>query len=484
MLTDGVNLDFSVMAVPLNRKPVVAFLLTAEHRPRGAEVAIVEQRPTLAHRQRWLADLRDAAPPSIDMLLAIDDPHTHLIPTHTDRLVPRQFLQEPDFLTRNMGGWAAIYFGVIGLPPNAPSDSILQHAKVLNEYGQQIHFFGADSAQVSARLPEEVNLTVQQCAQALGRLCQIQYAPEQTRMQSAERLYKEIKTGNNCAQADQRPLPLPMLYDALMDDLVHIELSRRNAHAEGDRAHADTLTHWLQRQYEEHHLTFILKGEYIMGRHRRSTILIAPELGVVVKQPAPEPFHDVALGAVEHDGKPENWPHLEHDGSFVTPRGRIRLVVEQDTVPRLYRAFRHDAHFSTLFGLTFEKHVPGLTLQQAVWADPVVLTAHVYEQIVLHQLVCEWLQADNGDWHSANFIVAQDGQTLTHIDWGAARPLQAQQLSEDKADARFQQVMNIAYSFHDDDLAQRVIGLHHALLADQARLNRLKQQADQIIRSI
>lgn len=226
-----------------------------------------------------------------------------------------------------------------------------------------------------------------------------------------------------------------------------------------------------------------MKGEYIVGRHRRSTVLIAPELGVVVKQPAPEPFHEVKLGAVTYQGEPENRPFLVRDGALVTPRGRLRLVVEEGIVPRLHELFRHEMYFSTLLGLTIEQFVAGPTVQEWVLADPARMTADLYDVFVLHQQGCELLGVENGDWHAANFIRRENDGEFVHIDWGAARPLRADELTPAGRMARLNQVQNIAYSFHDEALAARVLHLHRALLADEARLAAVQQQAQQLLDS-
>lgn len=465
---------YRVIAVPLNRPDLTQYISSLTAQPRGLPVRVVGQRPRLDVRQRWLEELCQAETPSLSQFLTIDDLHGHLTVTTTDRLVPVEHLEVSDFLTRNLGGWIAIYFGVVGTELDIAGDPFIDHMEVLGTYGEQLRSFGADSQQIAARLEPELGLSLPEIGFALCQLQALQYAPGISRQQSVERVYQRILKGPDAK------LPLPLLYDALIDDMVHIELARRDALANQDYERLEQYEGWIEKQKQDLNLCLILKGEYIMGRHRRSTILIAPDLGVVVKQPAPEPFHEVQLNARTYAGEPENWPVLMESGVLVTPRGRIRLIIEQNVVPRLYEAFEHPAHFSTTFGLTFEAFVPGETLQQAVWGRHDVLNPATYEQIVLHQLVCENLGVENGDWHSANFILDEMKMTLIHIDWGAARPLSEPELTEELRDQRLEQVRNIAFSFHDDALAQRVIQLHDELVADTERLQHLFNKADEI----
>ena len=208
--------------------------------------------------------------------------------------------------------------------------------------------------------------------------------------------------------------------------------------------------------------------------------MIAPELGVVVKQPAPEPFHEVILSARTYHSLPENWPTLTRDGSLVTARGRLRLTLEEGLIPRLNQVFGHHVRFSTLLGLIIEPHLKGPTAQEMVLANPSRLTRSLYETFVLHQQVCEVMGIENGDWHSANFIAVPDERELVHIDWGAARPLRRNELTPRGARARLDQVQNIAYSFHDEALAEHTLALHRDLVEDALRLGRLQRRAMEI----
>lgn len=218
-----------------------------------------------------------------------------------------------------------------------------------------------------------------------------------------------------------------------------------------------------------------------MGRHRRSTIMLLPELGLVVKQPGLEPLHEVNIGAQTYEGRIENWPHLLEDGALVTAAGRIRLILEDGLIPHLNHVFGLKVLFSSLLGLSIEPHISGPTFQEYIWANPDQLTLAFYRQIILHQQVCEQLQIENGDWHAANFMVAEKSQKLTHIDWGAARPLLPHEMNETEAQARLNQVKNIAYSFNDEALATRTEALHAQLVQDDALLAEVRQEARGIV---
>jgi hypothetical protein len=88
---------------------------------------------------------------------------------------------------------------------------------------------------------------------------------------------------------------------------------------------------------------------------------------------------------------------------------------------------------------------------------------------------------ENGDWHAANFIRRASDDEIVHIDWGAARPLRENELTENGRLARFNQVKNIAFSFHDDGLARRVLALHEALAGDGERLAQLRARAEKMV---
>lgn len=475
------NNHFIIIAIPLNRPEIVDFLVPYSPAANSQPLTIIAQRPTLPARRAWLNGLCANNDPNVADLLAIDDPHTHLVPARTNQLVPLELLDEPDYLTRNLGGWAPIYFAVMDRPGDMASDPLLKHAEILGDYGARIHYFGALESQVAGRFAQELG---EPLAEAACRLATVQYKPGRTRRDSAEILYGELASGNRCAENGRSPLPLTLLYDALMDDLVQIEIARRRAMFADDQILAGELADWQERQFAAHGLKLILKGEYIMGRHRRSTVLIAPELGVVIKQPAPEPFHEVRLADRHYQGKAENWPYLTEDGAFVTSRGRLRLILAQNLVPQLYRACDHPAQFSTVFGLIIEPHVAGKTVQQAVLDDYSLLTEDLYAQFVLHQQVCEHLGIDNADWHSANFIIDAPNKRIVHVDWGAARPLESQDLTDDRRRARLNQVKNIAFSFHNEEISRRVNMLHEALIADPARLQAIYREADILSKGI
>ena len=479
---------FTVIAIPLNRPEVTHFLLRRAPEPNGAPISCVGQRPTAQAERVWVDRLAAAASPGVDDLLAIDDPHTHLVQTWTDRLVPAEFLRDPGFLTRNMGGWTPIYFGVVEVTGTHDhmwqEDPLLRRARLLADYGPRIRALGADPGQVADRLQREVGQGVDGIVRALaaiqdlrlahglwptaGRRAQIAYIGE---------LYEQIASGSHFASPTRLPIPRLLLLDELLGQMVALELARRRALTDGKAHEADAIAGAQQAWADETGLDLILKGEYIVGRHRRSTVLLAPELDVVVKQPAPEPLHEIALGAEEFEGEPENWPYLTGEGALVTPRGRIRLTLEEGLIPALNKIFHHEVAFSTLLGFGLEPFVRGKTVQEAVLDDPSRLTPELYEEIVLHQQVCEALGVENGDWHSANFILRAEDGTLVHIDWGAARPLRSEENTEDGRQARLNQVQNIAYSFHDDSLADRTLQLHRDLIADPERLATLRRRA-------
>jgi hypothetical protein len=157
-------------------------------------------------------------------------------------------------------------------------------------------------------------------------------------------------------------------------------------------------------------------------------------------------------------------------------------VLKEDVVPRLHRAFDHGVQFSSLLGLIVEAHVAGPTVQAWVQEDPARMTLNLYERVAATQQVCEMLDVDNPDWHSANFIVAEadaKAPELVHIDWGAARPLEAHEKTEAGHQARLDRVQNLAFSFHDDAIAQRVKGLHETLMSDAEVQERVRRRAEQ-----
>lgn len=483
-MVDGVQ--FAVVAIPLARPGITQFMLPPTAQPRGARVTIFGQRPTLAAEARWRQRLVGLAQPTTGDLLAIEKPQNHLVETYTDRLVPTELLAEPEFLTRNLGGWLAIYFGVMGWHPGRDVDPLLDHAVTLAHYGSKVRYFGANAAQVAARLQDEIEVDPAGFVRALQRLHF--YRPgipagkltQETLSNCTnyiEMLYVHIATGQQFAYGQEPPIPDDLLLDELMGWLVRLELARRDALARQDFALADAICAWQEQQVAGSGLLLLLKGEYIVGRHRRSTVLIAPELGVVVKQPGPEPFHEIALGAQTVAGQPENWPYLTHDKSVVTPRGRIRLLIEQNLIPRLHRTFRHPLRLSTLLGMTIEPFVVGKTVQQLVLEDPAFLTPQLYELFVLHQQVAEAIGVENGDWHSANFVRRDNDGEIVHIDWGAGRPLRVEEMTPAGQLARLNQVQNIAFSFHDPELAARTTRLHEALMADPARLAGIRRRA-------
>jgi hypothetical protein len=61
---DDGDLRFALVAIPLSRADISRFLRDWRVPARGAEVAVIEQRPPAAVRDRWLADLTESSPPT------------------------------------------------------------------------------------------------------------------------------------------------------------------------------------------------------------------------------------------------------------------------------------------------------------------------------------------------------------------------------------------------------------------------------------
>lgn len=472
---------YAVITIPLNRPNVVAFLLPPSSKPKGASIHILAQRPTLAAEAAWINQLIQK--PTIESLLAIDRPENHVVQTTTDRLVPVEFFTDDEFLTRSLGGWSPIFFGVAAVPEAGLSDPLLEHLTVLADYGRSIHHFGADPKLVTRRLANEVGASAAETAVFLQRLHQQRPTNALTPTVIANQiqtLYSHIAEETLLQTAVAGPIPKTILLDELMGWMVRQETARRKALANGQTEIAGQIAAQQARMQTSTGLQLILKGEYIVGRSRRSTVMIAPELGVVVKQPGAEPFHEIELGAVHLNGQTENWPTLTQDQSLVTARGRVRLILEENMMPRLYHAFRHPLQISTLLGLTIEPFVAGQTTQQLAQADHAYLTPELYETYILHQQVAEAMQVENGDWHSANFIVRDTDGEIVHIDWGAARPLRRDELTPPGQLARLNQVKNIAYSFHDETLAAKALQFHEHLLTDSVRLSQIRAHAQKL----
>jgi hypothetical protein len=478
---------FIIAAIPLNRPGVSEFLLPPTLEKRGLQLRILNQRPKLVAENAWLAHLQNTAHPTVVDLLRPDHPAGHLTQTDSSRLVPVQFLQEEGFLTRNLGGWTAIYFALIDLPTEYKTDPLLQHTTALVDYGAAIRYFGADPQQVAGRIGEELETDLVGVVRAWRQIARMRPKLETGRVslpsifQYVERLYTAIGAGENRFAEDDPPLPRPVLLDELTGWLVRLEAWRRLADADGDTKYSEHIARWQTALQEETGLRLILKGEYIVGRHRRSTVLIAPELGVVVKQPAPEPWHEIVLGNHEYNGQAENWPVLTGDQSLVTARGRIRQVLAEGLLSCLHQVLNHRMEFHTMLGLTIEPFIVGPTVQEYVWRDAQRLTPDLYAEIILHQQVAEVLGVENGDWHAANFVVRETDSEMVHIDWGAARSLRVDELNPAGERTRLNQVRNIAYSFHDPELAVRTEALHNSLLADADQLARIRQRAEELV---
>lgn len=464
---------YTVVEIPLNRPEIIDFLTPPRTDRHGTQVHILAQRPAPAAERAWIDQLR--ASPTVETIISRDDPHHNLIATTTDRLLPLEPLRnESDYLTRNMGGWTPIFFGVM-VVDDWQADPVLRHANVLMDYGERIRFLGSSAAVSAGRVEEETGCkTVAEVAEHIIHLHE-----ERAKPNYLDRLYDTL-TGKH--QFSDTHIPQPFLLDEMLGEMVRLESKRRTALADGDTDTAGQIAEWLQRHKEESGMVLVFKGEYIMGRHRRSAVLLVPELGVVIKQPAPEPFHEAAMGARTYNGKPENVPRMTRNGELVTAGGRIRLTIERDKVGKINEVFGRDIQFCSLLGVIVEPFVTGPTLQDYVLADPTRLTPDIYDKVMLHQQVCELLDAENGDWHSANFIVKDD--TLVHIDWGAARPLKPDEHTPDAYQERVNQVSNIAFSFHNEDLAERVNALHDALINDADRLQAITSRAESMIESV
>ena len=103
----------------------------------------------------------------------------------------------------------------------------------------------------------------------------------------------------------------------------------------------------------------------------------------------------------------------------------------------------------------------------------------------MHQLICEEIGVENGDWHSANFIVLASEKSplfnseskMVHIDWGAARPLEKNELTDALKQARLDQVKNIAFSFHDEEMASRIQAVHEDITSDREQMDNLREMA-------
>lgn len=478
--------SFQLVAIPLNRSENIRFLQSVvPGMSRGQSLLIVGQRPTPETELAWLKHLQTAAEPHVKDLLVIDDPHGHLVETTTERLVPLEKLKDPQFLRLNLGGWTPIYFAVIGLNKNQSrsADPLLRRAEILADYGDRIRFFGADPLQVEARLARETGLSnVRELARLLGQVRQMQPTMANEVLTAyADRLYAETRAAHLAAHGGRKGVPELLLFDALLSEMVRLENARREAVADGNEERARSIAAWQQKKEQDTGLRLLLKGEYIVGRARRSTVLIAPELGVVIKQPGPEPFHEIELGARIYRQTAENWPFLTSDGALVTPRGRLRLIVEEDILPRIARVLGHRLTLSTLMGLTVESYIPGETVQQHVLSRPERMTAALYEEFVLQQQVCELLGIENGDWHSANFMYHPADGRLVHVDWGAARPLRPDERTPQGRLARLNQMKNIAFSFHNQPLAEKVLYLHEELIGDGARLSRIGGRARALV---
>lgn len=469
----GDGMRFSLVAVPLSRPDVSGFIRDWHVPARGAVVGVIEQRPSPALRDRWLTqltELSDDPAEAATQVLTIDDAMCHVGTRATDRLVPREFLDDDRFLERNLGGWAPVWFDAIGVRDDSPDDDpVLAACERLVTYGSRIASATAPPAVVADRLEHEFGGSLgaaRRGAQVLRDIRSAAADDDPVDLLVAAALGDQTSLG-----AVDRGL----LYDELIEQLIRLELRRRAAVAD-DHLSAARNHHDRQRRYaRELGIELLLKGEYIMGRHRRSTILLAERFGIVVKQPAPEPEHDVDLEARTHEGTAEHWPRATGDGRMVTARADIAQVVDSTAVERVNTAFGRDVWFSTALGLSVEPFESGPTLAALARQRPEALSAERYDEILVHQLVCEHLGVDNPDWHAANFMVTDDG--LVHVDWGAARPIDPADATPEGARRRLDHVVELAWSFHDQQLAGRTQALHARAVSDPEHVAQLRARA-------
>lgn len=466
---------FGLVAIPLSRPDVSNFLRDWRVPARGASVWAIEQRPPAAVRDAWLkglATVGDDPDDAVACVLATDDAMAHVGGTRTDRLVPRHLLDDDErYLERNLGGWAPVWFDALAVDPDAAGDPLLRACETLVDYGARIASARVDAAFVARRFDRELTggpAVLRRSARALARLRSGGTAA------AVEALVTVLRADGPLAGVID-----PMLaHDELIEQLYRLELARRSGAAEDDVGGEGAARDLQRRLDSELGVELMLKGEYIMGRHRRSTILLAEGLGEVVKQPGPEPEHAIDLAARSHDGADENWPRATGGGRMVTARADIAQVVGSAAVERLNAAFGREVRFSTAFGLSVEPFEQGPTLAALAVQRHDALTAERYDQILVHQLACEALGIDNPDWHAANFMVT--GDRLVHVDWGAARPID-QDDRPAAARARLDQVRELAWSFQDADLAERTVALHDRATGDADHLAWLRARAHDLV---
>jgi hypothetical protein len=471
------GLRYVLGAVPLSRPRVRDFIRDWHVPPRGAQVPIVEQRPNMRARAAWLrrlADIPSSDGPPAAAVLSIDDPMAHVGYHRTDRFVPREHLADDTYLERNLGGWAALWFGCVGLESPPPDDPLIDALEVIVDYGPRIAASAASADLVADRLAVEFDGGA--AALADGAAVLVEWHDRDVQVATRVGHLADAVRGRGPLAGRVPPL---LAHDELIEWLYRLELRRRAAIAD-DRADVERSATQTQRALaEDVGVEIMLKGEYVMGRSRRSTIVLAEGLGVVVKQPACEPEHDIEIGARTWNGARENWPVPENDGRMVTPRGRMSEVVAEQAVARLDRAFGRDVTFSTALGLSVEPWESGPTLYALARQDHEELTARRYDEVLVHQLACEELDVDNPDWHAANFIASGDG--LVHVDWGAARLLEPHERTPEAARARLEQVVQLAYSFQDRELAERTEALHERATSDPDHIEHLRHRARELV---
>jgi len=489
--------DYRIVAIPLNRKPIISFLKELPPVPKGASIRILGQRPSVGSETEWIERLREN--PSISELLWRDHPETYLTEITTDRLLPVEYIRDDEgYLTRNLGGWSPVYFGLIESDAsNWDSDPLLSEAIPLTSYKTDIQYFDPDPNIVKSRLEKEFGTRdIREVTRAVIRLHEWKLSKNFVRssvdmMNYADHLFTElVSDGELTTSTDNYPaIPRVLLIDELMGQHVRIELARREFVANKNSKAAAEISGWQKEYKNNHGLSLILKGEYVMGRQRRSTVLIAEKLNFVAKQPGAEPFHEAKLNANTHNGSPENWPVITGNGEIVTSCGRMRLIITQGLIIQLNHIFGHKIQCISSLGFIIEPFVSGPTLQEYLLEDPSRLTPNLYSYILIHQLICEEIGVENGDWHSANFIILESEKSpvfdnearMVHIDWGAARPLKDDELTTKLKQERLDQVKNIAFSFHNEEMAAKVQKIHNDVTSNKKQMTKLRNLATTIV---
>ena len=241
-----------IVAIPLNRKQIISFLKEHSPVPRGVPIRVLGQRPSVGSETEWIERL--AENPSVKELLWRDQPATHLTETTTDRLIPVEYIEEDEkYLTRNLGGWTPIYFGLIEADEEYwKSDPLLSQAKVLEDYGDTIKYFGPDPELVESRLEKEFETSsITEITDAITRLHDWRLKQNFARsaidmMNYADKLFTELVSDGALSQTNENDPAIPnaLLIDELMGQHVRIELARREFVANGNLKAAADISNW------------------------------------------------------------------------------------------------------------------------------------------------------------------------------------------------------------------------------------------------